>query len=112
MLDAVNILNTMTPEYLELVARLQELILFLERYNEKSWSKYFIGIKEQLENGNRQGVLTLSQMRGGMGSFSDLVICKINGHEIREEDEAKVNEELIQLAEGVFTQTRQIRACE
>ncbi|RYE56470.1 MAG: hypothetical protein EOP48_07960 [Sphingobacteriales bacterium] len=99
----------MTSKYSELANRLNALISFLEKYNEKSWSKVFSDLKEQVENEERQAVISLTQMRGGMGSFSDLVICKINGHNINRQDEAEVNEELMQLAEDVFSLARQIR---
>jgi hypothetical protein len=88
----------MTSKDSELSHRLNKLVSFLDKYNEKSWSKFFNDLKGQVENGNRQGVVSLTQMRGGMGSFYDLAICKINGHDIHDEDEAKVNEKLMQLA--------------
>ena len=99
----------MTSTYSELTNRLNELISFLDKFNEKAWSKFFSDLKEQVENENRQAVVSLTQMRGGMGSFYDLVICKINGHNIDRQDEAEVNEELMQLAEDVFSLARQIR---
>ena len=102
----------MTSQYSELANRLNNLIAFLDKYNEKSWSKGFNALKEQVENGNREGVVSLTQMRGGMGSFYELVICRINGHDIQAEDEAKVNEELTQLTEDVFSLARQIRVSE
>jgi hypothetical protein len=102
----------MASQYFELVCRLQKLISLLDKYDEKSWGKFFNSLKGQVENGNRQGVVALTQVRGGMGSFYDLVICRINGHDIQAEDEAKVNEELMQLAEDVFSLARQIRITE
>lgn len=102
----------MTLQYLELINRLNKLVSFLEKYNEKSWSKFFIHVKDQIENENRQGVVSLTQMRGGMGSFYDLVICRVNGHNISEQDEVQVNEKLMKLAEDVFSFARQIRISE
>src|SRR5947209_9885804 len=102
----------MTTQYLELTNRQSKLISVLDKYNEKSWSNFFTHVKEQVENGNRQGVISLTQMRGGMGSFYDLVICRVNGHNIGEQDEAKMNEELVQLAEDIFSFARQIRISE
>jgi hypothetical protein len=102
----------MTSKYSELTYRLNKLISFLDKYNEKSWSKFFSNLKEQVENEKKQAVISLTQMRGGMGSFSDLVICKINGHNIDRQNEVEVNEELMQLAEDVFSLARKIRISE
>ena len=102
----------MTSTYSELANRLNKLISFLDKYNEKAWSKFFRDLEVQIENGNRQGVVLLTQMRGGMGSFYDLAICKINGHDTCEEDEAQINEELMELAEDVFSLARKIRISE
>ena len=56
-----------------------------------------------IDNGDRRGIDSLRNMRGGMGSFTDLIICEINGHRINKSEENFANTELIKLGNLVFT---------
>lgn len=81
---------------------LTALIKHLDKYEEINWSDYFRKIHRLIDNGDLRGVESLNNMRGGMGSFTDLVICKINGQTIEEKEEDFANSELIRLGELVF----------
>lgn len=45
---------------------------------------------------------------GGMGSFNDLMISTVNGHNVREEDEEELNERLAMLREFVYAEASQL----
>ncbi len=82
----------------KLIEELQKLIVHLDRYEEKNWSTTFSKIQKLINNGDRRGIDALkSMMRGGMGSFIDLIICQVNGHKIDKSEENFANEELRRL---------------
>ncbi len=87
----------------ELKMQLKDLIAHLRRYEEKKYLVNFLEILRLLEAKDRRGLDALkSMMRGGMGSFNDLVICQINGHKIEKNEEDFANEELERLKNLIF----------
>jgi len=56
-----------------------------------------------------RGLESINNMRGGMGSFFDLEICKINGHTIKKEEEDFANSELMRLGELVLKSADKLR---
>ena len=87
----------------QLLLELNKLITHLEKYNVSSWVIIFKKIESQIDNGNRLGIDALKNMRGGMGSFTDLVISAINGHNVKKEEENQANNQLMLLSNSVFT---------
>ena len=67
----------------KLIKELGDLIAHLNIFEEGNWSSIFIKVQKLIDNGDRRGLDSLKDMRGGMGSFNDLVICQINGHKIK-----------------------------
>ena len=86
----------------KLIEQLQTLIVHLDKYEEKNWSIIFSKIQKLIDNGDRRGIDSLKNMRGGMGSFTDLIISQINGHRIDKNDENFANKELMRLGNLVF----------
>ncbi len=87
----------------KLIKELQNLISHLDRYEEKNWSMNFSKIKKLIEHGDKRGIKFLKNMfAGGMGSFNDLIICKMNGHKIKKNEEDFANIELKRLSNIVF----------
>ena len=86
----------------KLIKELGDLIAHLNIFEEGNWSSIFIKVQKLIDNGDRRGLDSLKNMRGGMGSFNDLVICQINGHKIEKNQEEFANKELIRLGELVF----------
>ncbi|WP_053978611.1 DUF6966 domain-containing protein [Mangrovimonas xylaniphaga] len=87
----------------KLIQQLESLISHLNKYDEKNWSLIFSKIQKLIDNGDRRGIDSLRNMRGGMGSFTDLIICEINGHRINKSEENFANTELMRLGNLVFT---------
>jgi hypothetical protein len=85
-----------------LIKELEDLITHLNTYDEKNWASTFLKIQELIDLGDRRGLDSLKSMRGGMGSFTDLVICQINGHKIDMNQEDFANKELMRLGGLTF----------
>jgi len=85
-----------------LIQELDGLIAYLRKYEEQTWSSTFANIQQLIDNGDRRGLDALKNMCGGMGSFTDLVICQMNGHKIEKEEEDYANKELMRLGSLVF----------
>ncbi|RSK41336.1 DUF6966 domain-containing protein [Mangrovimonas spongiae] len=86
----------------KLIEELQNLTDLLDKYDVKNWSLTFSKIQKMIDNGDKRGIDSLKNVRGGMGSFTDLVICQINGHRIMKNEEDYANTELIRLGNLVF----------
>jgi hypothetical protein len=85
-----------------LIKELEDLITHLNTYDEKNWASIFIKIQKLIDLGDRRSLDSLKSMRGGMGSFTDLVICQINGHNIDKNQEDFANKELMRLGGLAF----------
>ncbi len=86
----------------KLIDELEHLITHLKKYDEENWASIFSQTQKMIDNGDIRGLEALKKMRGGMGSFIDLVICQINGHRIEKSEEDFANTELIRLGNCVF----------
>lgn len=86
-----------------LIKEIGDLIAHLNTFEEGNWSSIFTKVQKLIDNGDRRGLDSLKNMRGGMGSFNDLVICQINGHKIEKSQEDFANKELMKLGGLVFT---------
>ena len=85
-----------------LIKEPEDLITHLNNYEEKNWASIFIKIHKMIDLGDRRGLDSLKSMRGGMGNFTDLVICQINGHNIDKNQEEFANKELKRLGNLAF----------
>ena len=85
-----------------LIAELDALIAHLNTFEEANWSSIFTTIQKLIDSGDRRGLDSLKNMRGGMGSFNDLIICQVNGHKIEKDQENFANKELLRLGGIVF----------
>lgn len=80
-----------------LIENVDELIRLMEKHNEKYWSEYFRKAIGMVKDRNFRGIELFLQSFGGMGSFNDLVITRINGHTIQKKDEEMVNKKMEEL---------------
>lgn len=85
-----------------LIKELSDLIAHLNIFEEANWSSIFTKIQKLINNDDRRGLDYLKNMRGGMGGFTDLVICQINGHKVEKNQEGFANKELMRLGGIVF----------
>ena len=85
-------------------SRLHELLIqcmnLLRSVDEAFWSGR---IESMLEQDNTLFIArSILAWYGGMGSFSDLMICRMNGHNVKPEDESQINERLSALRTEIY----------
>ena len=83
---------------------LEKLHLILKRHGEYHWSNEIRSILNSRMSNKRERALGWF---GRMGSFSDLYISSLNGHEIEPSEEDQVNSEIEKLREQLYRQLRQ-----
>ncbi|WP_026257851.1 DUF6966 domain-containing protein, partial [Actinopolymorpha alba] len=59
--------------------------------------------------GDTYGLDHLLSAFGGMGSLNDLLVLRVNGHEINEAQEGAVNTRLDELLNAIWTEATAIR---
>ena len=84
---------------------LQDTLALLDGVAESFWSSRI----RSASAGTIDPVDVLSWF-GGMGSFNDLVIAGVNGHQVREEDEANVNRQLDDFRTSIYDLATQLKA--
>jgi len=76
---------------------LDDLIKLLRRYGVRDWPTWLERDRALIDDGDAQGLDHLLSAFGGMGSLNDLVIHPTNGHDIRLDDTARVDHDLMRL---------------
>jgi hypothetical protein len=94
-----------------LIASLKNCILLLDKHKEEFWSNKLRSILNSIEvNGTTSNVVDrLLGLFGGMGSFSDLLIMKVNDHYIEEREEDKVNKKLSVYREQIYKEANNLK---
>ena len=87
----------------ELLLALTEAHSLLVEVNEKHWTKKVSevvesNIENRLENDSKQ----VLAWYGGVGSFSDLIISHINGHDVDQGKEEEINEHFGRLRSRIW----------
>lgn len=93
----------------ELMTVLAETASLLENTKEVFWLKWIRENLNMIQQQNFRGTERLLSGFGGMGSFNNLVIYTINGHEIQEKDIPKINERLASLRLKLYDLAHKIR---
>ncbi len=88
---------SVAPSTSKLCNTLTDLIELLTKYGETGWSEHLQRILKRVEKHQARGFEDLLGIYGGMGSFSDLILSPVNGHDICEDDVYPVNRRLEQL---------------
>jgi hypothetical protein len=99
----------MDPKTRELHSLLEQTIELLDSCEEEHWSQWLEKSKNRIENGDFSGVNYLLNAYGGMGSFNDLVIHRLNGYKISEDEVKAVNDRLNNLRGRMFELANQIK---
>ena len=84
-----------------LLSRLADLERFMMRHGVKAWADEFHRI-QMAGAGDRQGLKrrVLAMYASTMGSLTDLIISRVNGHEA--DDEASANAELDRMVDELW----------
>lgn len=97
----------------ELVGRLIEALTLTENLLNKhegpnGWATRLNAIRRAILQGDEDSLLQLRHSFGGMGSLSDLILCKENGHAIDQPEVAEANENLQTLLLDVSSLSRRV----
>ena len=93
----------------ELLAALEEASALLHGVHETFWASKIDSLLKSCSR-SLTGVAAqrILQWYGGMGSFNDLTISRINDHEVGEHEEAEINDRLAVLREEIYAGARRL----
>lgn len=87
-----------------LVASLDATSNLLDQHGESYWTRWIRGAQAEIEAQDANGLRRLSQAYGGMGSFNDLVLSHLNGHQINPDQEHAANHRLDTLRSTIYSE--------
>lgn len=93
----------------ELVEQLTACEALLRSAGEEFWASKLSQVLKK--NGDKIDLFVIEQILswyGGMGSFSDLLISKYNGHNLSGRDEREINRELNNLRSAMFIEATKL----
>ena len=99
----------MGPKTVGLLGLLQDTVELLQDCGETHWASWMQKSKDKIKNGDFNGITLLLKAYGGMGSFNDLVIHPLNGHNVNTDEVDKVNEKLVKLRQKIYELATQIK---
>lgn len=91
-----------------LLKALDQLLVLLESVEEKRWHNYFARAKDKITASDFDGVTMVIHAFGGMGSFSDLVIHRLNNHKVQDEQISEINKKLTSLGAAVYEAAQKV----
>ncbi len=95
-----------------------EILSILKETEDKNWLDWVVEQIKKLEKvfaiGERKDQLAVIQetrtyLLGGQGSFSDLCLCKENGHNVKDKDEGKINKRFSSLTNKLYVELGQLK---
>ncbi len=87
----------------ELTQVLQELVELLRACGERHWRAWLQADLDRLRAGDMYGLEHLLAAYGGMGSFNDLVLDRINGHTADARETGDANQRLRDLKSSAYS---------
>lgn len=102
-------LDNMASDVNLLCNRLEEAVALLTQVREYHWSTWLREDLDRIRDGNIEGLSHLRRAFGGMGSFNDLIISTVNGHQIDPRDYETVNVKLDELRSSIFELVQLVR---
>lgn len=84
---------------------MDETANFLDRFGESFWASKLRSAAAKAKLDSRE----VASWYGGMGSFNDLLISRVNGHRIDVEDEGGTNEQLSRLRSRIYQLSENLR---
>lgn len=99
-------LGPKTTELLGVLTRVAEL---LQTAGEGHWAGWVSAAADRIGRGDAGGLDSLLGAYGEMGSFNDLHLCQLNGHDVAPSREAAVNADLSKLRSTAWSLASDIR---
>ena len=95
--------------YQQLLLDLDELAKVLRKYGENRWADLLAKDRLALEAFETRAIEHLLSAFGGMGSFNDLFLHPSNGHSIKEEEVAGVEEHLADISSQIWINAKYLK---
>jgi len=92
-----------------LLSGLDETITLLDQHGESHWVRWMRATRAEVQAHDAHGLDRLLQAYGGMGSFNDVVLTHLNGHQIDPNEEPSVNERLDALRSSMYENASALR---
>ena len=92
----------------ELIQSLDEASGLLRNVGADFWAEQLERGRLRISAGDAYGLRAIAGLFGGMGSFNDLIVHPINGHNVEVGDVDEVNERLDQLRGSISRRTREL----
>jgi hypothetical protein len=86
-----------------LLARLDEGVALLDEHGESHWARWMHTVRAEVQMHDAHGLRRLLQAYGGMGSFNDVVLTNLNGHQFDTKQERIANERLDALRSSMYS---------
>ena len=93
----------------DLLRVLDELIELLRSHGEVTWSDWLDRDRRLIADGHPDALGHLLAAYGGMGSFTDLTLHRVNGHDIADEKVRVVNDRLRTLRGAIHARATALR---
>lgn len=88
---------------------LDQTSTLLHQYGESHWTAWLATCKRELSTDDVSGLDRLLGGFGGMGSFNDLLVMRMNGHRIQQVQEEVVNGRLMALRREIWVEATTLR---
>lgn len=102
--------NRLRIKRVGLVVRCQELARFLRGFGEDPWADWVESRIAEIRNGDPKAVARLLSGYSGFACITDVFLCPEAGHRLTPGDEARVNEQLLEMLAKVNELARAVRA--
>jgi hypothetical protein len=90
------------------ISKVEELERILEARGVRHWPAELRTAATTTHRNPRAGATKYLSFVGGMGSLTDVWICRVNGHNISDAEETAVNREVDQLQTDLFLLAKEI----
>jgi hypothetical protein len=101
--------NDVDESLQRLAGVLEQTVSLLNQHGESHWAAWLATCERELAAGDAHGLDRFLGAFGGMGSFNDLLVMKVNGHRIEQEQESAVNRRLAELRHEAWTEATALR---
>jgi hypothetical protein len=93
----------------DLLIDLDALVALLRGSGETVWAPKFESVKIGLQRNDARAFDSILDTYGGMGSFNDLLLHPVSGHEVNAGTSESVNRQLVSLRSRIWTNSRLLR---
>ena len=95
--------------YQQLLLDLDQLAALLRKHGEDKWADKIVKDRVGLEAFESKAIEHVLSAFGGMGSFNDVFLHPSNGHSIKEEEVAEVDDHLADISSQIWSNAKYLK---